>query len=70
MTTSTDTIAKLDDLRRLHGPETIEGRIISNAIEQIKNLEHATGDQRAALIRFLDDTMKRMAEFNPPSADQ
>jgi hypothetical protein len=69
MTTSTDTLAKLDDLRRQHGPETIEGRIISNAIEQIKKLEHARGDQRAELIRFLDDTMERMAKLPPPRTD-
>lgn len=69
MTDSTDTIAKLDDLRRLHGPTSIEGRIISNAIEQIKNLEHATGDQRTALIKFLDDTMERMAALKPPASD-
>lgn len=70
MTNINKTLRALDDTRREYGAESTEGRLCSNAIEQIRNLEHATGDQRVSLIKFLDDTMRRMAKFAPPASEQ
>lgn len=43
----------LDALRARHGADTPAGRRCSNLIEQLKNLDGATGDQRRNLEKSI-----------------
>lgn len=64
-------IGELDTRRREVGADTPAGWILSNAIEQLKSLQNVeTEEQRAALTKFLQDTMKRLAEVLPPGNRQ
>lgn len=64
MTTTSETIGKLDNLRRLHGAKSDIGGVCSNLIEQIKNLDTATNPtQREALTKFIADQQTYLAKL-------
>lgn len=64
MTTTSETIGKLDTLRRKHGAQSDIGRIISNIIEQLKRMEKETDPAvRERLKVFIADQQERLAKL-------
>jgi hypothetical protein len=50
-------------LRNKHGADTAIGHRCSNLIEQLQNLEGATGDHRAGLQKLMARSIKELAEL-------
>jgi hypothetical protein len=55
--------ADLMDMRAKHGAGTAIGHRCSNLIEQLQNLEGATGDHRAGLQKLIARSIKELAEL-------
>lgn len=63
---SPETLATIKDLinqRQAYGDKTPIGHRHSNLIEQIRNYEHAEGEQRANLSKFIARSVREIAEL-------